>query len=259
MPEKDEIPPQSPVPELVTSDGAQPIYFNSRHLPAPSLSYVAWLDVMGSKAAMTQSLQRSAHIICRLHIAILKHRKHPQLEVSPFMDGAYIRCPSQHSMLSFLSDVFFELAHEFCNAREHQFRFMPRCGLAYGSLIQGVDIPTNASKILGAHSNKQYRESIYLGYPMVQAFTSEASAPPFGVAIHESARSFAPQKIQPLSGLWWRWFSREQSASLEPFVGTLKTYFEWLGGNALSIGYSESSHKLHRQMAYEYFSVSTVV
>ena len=45
-----------------------------------------------------------------------------------------------------------------------------------------------------------------LGIPLVQAFLAESGAPPFGIYVHESARSFAPPNQSPISHILWRWW-----------------------------------------------------
>jgi hypothetical protein len=231
------------------------IYFNPDRLPPSYPAYVAWLDVMGSRAAMSQSLFRSSQYIGRLHVAILMHRKKPGLQTSPFMDGAYVRAEYQRNMLEFLWGVFEELAHDFLTSREHRHRFMPRCGLSFGHIIQGINIPTDVSIILGAYSNSVYREGIYLGYPMVQAHGSEALAAPFGVAIHESARSFSQDGDRPLSGLWWRWHTYRRPDYLDDFIKMLMSYFDWCDTHTHSLDYPKERIAAHRAMAYEYFDI----
>jgi hypothetical protein len=231
------------------------VYINTNHLPYPTETYVAWLDVMGSRSTMATSLLKSSNNIGRLHIAILMNRNW-DLQTSPFMDGAYIRSPGQAPMLDFLWGVFEEMAYDFLNAREHRHRFMPRCGLAFGGIIEGVQIPTTVSKILGARVNSVYREGIYFGYPMVQAFRSEGDAPPFGIAINESARGFAPYRERPLSGVWWRWHIYRPVDFLRDFVSKLMDYFDWCEAHSNSLGYPIDRIRAHRAMAAEYFDTS---
>jgi hypothetical protein len=236
-----------------SSVGRKRIFFNPESLPASYPAYVAWLDVMGSKSAMSQSLMRSAQYIGRLHVAILMNRKKSGLFTSPFMDGAYVRSDYQRTMLDFLWGVFEELAYDFLTAREHRHRFMPRCGLSFGHIIQGTDISTHVSIILGAFTNVVYREGIYLGFPMVQAYASESQAAPFGIAIHESARSFSHDVERPLAGLWWRWHLYRKPDYMDDFVKMLFSYFDWCQNHTHTLGYAKDRILAHRQMASEYF------
>src|SRR5438309_875923 len=102
--------------------------------------------------------------------------------------------------LNFLRGVFGALGHEFNVTEENRFRFIVRGGLAFGPAIHGADVPAAASSVVAGP--RQYRDSILLGMPMVQAHLAEADAPPFGVFVHESARAFAPRGEEPLHDRW---------------------------------------------------------
>jgi hypothetical protein len=244
----------APVANATETRERRKIFLDPRQLPQPREEYVCWLDVMGARTTMARSLFKSTNNIGRLHIAILMNRnRNRELQTSPFMDGAYIRSQNQAPMLEFLWGVFEDLAFEFLKAREHRHRFMPRCGLSFGSIIQGVNIPTSVSKILGARSNTVYREGIYFGYPMVQAYMAESSAPPFGVSIDESARSFAPHQHRPLSGSWWRWQRYRPVEFIDDFMIKLRSYFDWCEMHTYSTGYPSERIRVHRAMAEEYF------
>jgi hypothetical protein len=43
------------------------------------------------------------------------------------------------------------------------------------------------------------RQALLIGMPMIHAYQTERQAPPFGIFVHESARSFAPGNEVPLS------------------------------------------------------------
>ena len=236
--------------------GAQerlPIYFNFDRLPQPRATYVAWVDVMGAGNMMSQSLLKSANCIGRLHIALIMALNR-DLAVSPFMDGAYVRAERQEVMLDVLCRVFEEMAFYFLKAKEHKRRFLIRAGLAFGEVIEGVSIPTSTSKILGAYNKTWYREGIYFGHPIQQANRAEKSAPPFGIAIDESARGFCQSDERPLSGLWWRWDKRQEPPYMGEFKTTLVGYLEWCRKHALSTDYKDDRIETHRRMAEEYFA-----
>jgi hypothetical protein len=232
----------------------QRLYFDTKELPNANMRYVAWLDLMGSKSAMQRSLHISANNIGRLHLAILMHRKKPRLTVSPFMDGAYVRTENKSSMTEFLNHTFEELAHDFVTADCHEHRYLPRCGLSFGPIIEGADFRTKLSKILGAYSNSDYRQGILFGYPMVDAFSTEHDAPPFGIAIHSSAREFSAGNAMPFSGVWWRWFDQHRPEYLDEFKKTLFDYFDWMQTRCYQLLYPKDRIKVHREMAEEYFS-----
>jgi len=51
----------------------------------------------------------------------------------------------------------------------------------------------------------EYREGILLGITLTQAFDVARSAAPFGIALHESAKAFAPAEDEVLSGTHSKW------------------------------------------------------
>ena len=239
-------------------DPSKRIYLNSNKIPYLVPRYVAWLDVMGSRSTMQRSLHASINNVGRLHVAILMHRKQPGLTVSPFMDGAYIRTRGKPSMLDFLHFTFEELAHDFVTQEWHEQRFLSRCGLSFGNVLEGTEIPTSVNFIIGAKSNTDYRTGVIFGYPMVEAFQSEATAPPFGIAIHASARSFAKENSKPLSGFWWKWFKYRDVVPeyFDEFKSTLIDYFKWCERRTHTLMYAKDRVFAHRAMAEEYFELS---
>jgi hypothetical protein len=219
------------------------------------LHYVVWLDVMGARQAMAQSLVRSSNHIGRLHVCILKHINR-DLCIVPFMDGAYIVSNHQEALFAFLHNVFEDLAYNFVCARRPEYRFLPRCGIAYGNLIHGVDIPTSVNIILGAKSHTWYRESVLFGIPMVQAYQTEAQAAPFGVAVHESSRDFAPEGHRPISCLWWHWYENMTIHYFDVFRRCLADHFQWCAENHFGLNYPLDRVHAHRDMAHEYFDIA---
>lgn len=131
-------------------------------------------------------------------------------------------------------------------------RFLVRGAIAYGPVIQGGSVQSQANWTLDAHDC--YRKSVLLGLPMTQAYYSESEAPPFGIAIDDSARAFAPEGEKPFSFIWWDWFT-----SVEPPLDTgamlegLKKYFDWHHEFTNTSGYRRDRITEHRQLAQEFF------
>jgi hypothetical protein len=102
------------------------------------------------------------------------------------MDGVYITSPRQGPLRYLLSAVLRRLAETFLVEKTPWFKFMVRGCISFGPLIDGRDLPEQASHSLAR--NPTYRDSILIGIPLAQAYRGETSAPPFGVFIDESAR-----------------------------------------------------------------------
>ena len=62
----------------------------------PEPFYVARLDMMGARAAMTRSIQASAAFIGKLHVAMLEAPRDELVAMVPTIDGAYVVCKTSH-------------------------------------------------------------------------------------------------------------------------------------------------------------------
>lgn len=229
-----------------------PLYFNADELPAQANEYIAWVDVMGTQASMSRSLRATANFIFKLHAAALQ-APHASMTLYPVMDGIYAAAATQAEMQVFLRSLFQEVAEEFNNQPNSMYRFVARGALAFGPVVHGRDLPSAASNTLGA--NGAYRDQILLGIPMVQAHLSEASAPPFGIAIHESARAFAPSGSEPFHAVWWKWATATSQSIWDALSGNLDSYLDWCEARSAPLGYPADRIDAHRRMARQYFAL----
>ena len=141
------------------TDGKLP-YFDSSHLSDPSNSYVAWLDVMGTRAVMSRSLSMSATFICKLHVTAIEAAVGKNIRLYPVMDGLYVVANTRALISGFLETVFSRLADVFINESAQHHRFIVKAAIAYGPIIHGSDIGSNASWSLDEHA--EYKRSILL-------------------------------------------------------------------------------------------------
>ena len=198
---------------------------------------------------MSRSLARSANFIFKLHTAALQ-APNQNVNMYPVMDGLYAASPSQSNISNFLKSVMRDIAAEFIREPNMHHRFLVKGALAFGPVIHGSAIPQPASATL--YGNPVYRDSLLLGLPMVQANACERLAPPFGIYVHESARTFAPPRTKPLPVIWWKWQNRNQAVWGQ--LGTeLNRYFDWCEERAGEIDYASSRIEAHRTMANQYF------
>jgi hypothetical protein len=234
------------------------LYFNSNDLREPTCEYVAWADIMGMGPAMGRSLHISANFVFKLHIAALQSSTE-SVRIYPVMDGFYAVSPEQKPILEFLTAVFDRCAEEFLttSAQRPLHRFIVRAALAHGFVIRGEEVPDKASNnekggdnILA--TNPGYRNSLLLGLPVVQAHEYEREAPPFGIYVHESARSHAPATSVPLHFVWWHW-GNKSNPNWSKLLAALKKHYAWCRKVARSIEYKEDRINDHQKMAEEYF------
>ncbi len=234
-----------------------PVFFDSRHLPQPQPEYVAWIDVMGIGPVMGRSLDIAANFIFKLHVAALQA---PAAQVTryPVMDGLYVASAIQQSLLSFLRSVLEECGDLFLNTIEPFHRFIVRGALAYGPVIHGASVPdaavqapSTAQNVFAA--NPSYKVAIMLGLPLVQAHESERLAPPFGIYVHESARSFAPPGAAPLHHVWWTW-GHPGIRTWAALPVALTSHYAWCRQRARAIQYEADRIAVHEEMANQYFA-----
>lgn len=225
-----------------------PLNFNADQLPAMVSEYVAWIDVMGTQISMSRSIKITANFIFKLHIAAIRSQI-PGVMIYPVMDGFYASTSDRNVMLDFLRHVFRSVAEEFIATTQSQHRFMIRGGLAFGPIIHGNTVGQCATELA---NNATYANAVLLGMPMVQAYLSEGSAPPFGVFVHESARVFSPNGTEPLHWIWWQWRS-EGSPTWDALKQPLLAHLNWCKARALGILYPVDRIAAHEMMVKQYF------
>lgn len=201
---------------------------------------------------MSRSLSTTANFIFKLHTAALQ-ATNQNIRLYPVMDGIYASSASQPDMLDYLRGVFEAVADEFNSTARPQYRFIVKGALAFGPVIDGINIPQQASPTLAG--NPPYKDAILLGLPMVQAHVSEKLAPPFGLFIHESARTFTTGGQNPLPYVWWKWVNNNNQHVWNTLHGNLGTHFDWCAARALALEYTSDRIKVHKEMAAQYFSI----
>lgn len=218
-------------------------------------AYVCWIDLMGSRGTMARSLEQSAIDILSLHATADQSHDVDNIDLLPLQDGLYIVSESQSAMKGFLGNTFNSLAAESIETYD-RFKYIVRGSLAYGEVVLGEDLPEeiNSEFISGSFPT----DALILGAPVTQAYNNESKAPPFGIYVHESARSLVPSgeastATTPMEFIWWRWYEDKETDS-EEIYESLEDYFEWCGKNNLRIGYDEKDMERHQDMAEQYLN-----
>lgn len=182
--------------------------------------YVCWIDTMGTQNTMSESLAKSANFILKLHAVILEATKQrgDSVTVYPVMDGAYITCTNKDDITAVIKRVYTNLYKVFHDEPDFGKRFIIRGSLAYGEIIDGKLLTDSVTTDI----NSEYKNSILLGMPIIQAFRSESFSPPFGVFIHESARKF--DESYKIQGKTFRWWDKVDGDNIGK---TIIGYFKW--------------------------------
>lgn len=274
------------------------LYFNAKEISGYIHNeYVCWIDVMGTKNTMYQSVMTSANFIFKLHSAaiisknlcevrgnseellpekaetnhmdcenlenITHEESHTHSVVSssngegitlyPVMDGVYVTSKKKGLIIKFLKNMYKSIAEQVVSEEEYRHFFVIKGTLAYGPIIHGSDITAKESTYL--YDNMEYTKSILIGLPMIQAFTSENLAPPFGIYVHESARAFFPGNDGPLPYKWWRWWINNDISSCfkSDFVNRMNDYYSYCEKRYLELDYSLDKIVKHKEEFNQYF------
>ena len=159
-------------------------------------------------------------------------------------------CPSTSvRSRSFLSDVFPFYGRRVSCAYDWE-RSVIRGAVAYGPVILGEECKSGSLFL----KENDYANGILLGMPLVQAYTAERDAPPFGVFVHESVRAFGQMGQHSISTPLWRWWTKstENSKIAAALLPCLRNYFDWSRSNPVSSGYPADRIEVHKVLAEEY-------
>lgn len=213
--------------------------------------YVLWVDIMGSQGKMLRNVRTAAIPLMKLHIAALAAQKKTLggIELFPVIDGIYVVSEHFSSIAFFLSDVFRSMAAEFIVLKNWE-RSVIRGAVAYGPIILGEECKGGSLFL----KETDYANGILLGMPLVQAYTAERDAPPFGVFVHESVRAFGHIGQHSISTPLWRWWTKgsENSKIAAALLTCLQDYFGWSRSNPVTSGYPADRIEFHRMLAEEY-------
>lgn len=190
----------------------------------------------------------SANFVFKLHVAALEAQG-TSVKLYPVMDGFYACTKSRAELEQFLCPVFEVLSTLFMKQDNPMFRFIVRGAIAYGDVCHGRDIGDVGSKKLAA--KPEYRAAIMLGSPVVDAYRTEAMAPPFGIAVHTSARVSPETGEAPYNMEWWPWWRQEFDR--EAFMRRLELHYNWCRQFSGKIGYAPSRIAVHEALATRYF------
>ncbi len=235
------------------------IFFDSKYLVNPHYDYVCWLDVMGTANQMLRSLPIAANFIFKLQCAVLEAAEEVAegqgVRLYPVMDGVYITAERRMTLQRLLNQALCRLAITFLHEPVPFHQFLVRGAIAFGPVYHGCDLDQRTSFVLKRHEG--IRDSMLMGLPMAQAYRDEREAPPFGLAVHSSARGFAPDGDQPFRFIWLDWFNySDPKVDPAQMLAHLDEYFEWQLAHSTVTGYAEDRIRHHLKLVREYFTLS---
>ena len=206
--------------------------------------YVCWLDLMGTKSLMKRSPTTCTINICQLHVC-LSSFKSENVRLYPVMDGAFITTKSKTDLKNFLRNVFSSMSNDFIEGKNHLYQSIIRASIAFGPLIHGIDIESD--KI-----SKEYKNSLLFGLPMTQAYSSENKAPPFGIYIDKSARTFATPDEKPFTTRWYIWFDPKYDSGR--LIKAINKFYDWAEKMSFCLPLNEDTILLHKKKSEQYLN-----
>lgn len=127
--------------------------------------------------------------------------------------------------------------------------------LAHGPVVEGKQLLRCAPKL---QRNPDHAKTVLLGGALAHAYRVEKEAPPFGIAIHETAATCLGEG-NTLSGKyleWWKTrYSRKDDCLLawEPYQ-SLKAHYLWCSYRSSHLDYPKEAMNDHRAKVDEYFA-----
>lgn len=242
--------------------------FNSEHLQSANNVYVAWLDLMGAGHTMSISVAKSANFLARLHMAVHRAQTEVQFQgrLQTINDGVFIVSASKKELMSVLGRAMILLSCHFVAVPRPHDRFLLRGGIAFGPVYFGNDlIPGIEPKKL--RDKAEFMAPVMFGPPIIQAYRSESAAPPYGIAVHESARAFSPEGEEPFRMTHWLWWDPGEPVdypkNIPPLTeikdclaSDLAAHFDWIGETLIYHELDSAKLQTWRIKCSQYFRVS---
>ena len=242
--------------------------FNSEYIKPASNYYVGWVDLMGAGHTMTTSVQKSANFLARLHMSVAQSMHEVQFdgEILAINDGVFIISKSKIDIQSIIGRILILLSANFIAIPRPHDRFLLRGAIAYGpvyfgdQIIQGVIPKKMRTKVEG------FLDRVMFGPALIQAYQAESKAPPYGIAIHETARAFCPDGETPFRLTHWPWWAPNEEVkypkSLPPMTTfkdclskELDAHFTWMKDTAIFHSLDAAKIDHWRRICGEYYKI----
>jgi hypothetical protein len=263
--EPDEKHPFYPIKIFSQSVSDQKLRFSSEKLGAAANYYVAWLDLMGAGHIMGTSVHKSANFLVRLHMAIETARMESgyELKTLPINDGIFIIGQKKGEVMTVVRHAMILLAARFIATPRPHDRCLMKGAIAFGPVYAGEQLKPGISR-RKIRERPEFLERVWFGPPIIQAYKSESTAPPYGIAIHESARSFSAGEDPPFQMTHWLWWQDNSESRPIPNVPPLTVfkdclalelqgYFDWMKSTLLFHGVSADKLKSWSEACNQYF------
>lgn len=229
-------------------------YFGPQHVPDSSEEYyVGWVDLMGVGDAMTRSYKSAATNIGKLYSAINNHRHSDRIEVYPMADGMYI-LGDEDEDVNYVATIMSNIFRQFGNLTYHRatdpgdnygpwLGFLLRGGIAYGEVYHGSDVDEEEESDLNGVS---WMDNVPFGAAIAYAHHEERGIAPYGIGVHESAKSSDDE---------WKWWNSYSDDTKSNVVKYIEIHFKWCLDNIDNLLYGKERLYVHKERAENYFEL----
>jgi len=222
---------------------------------------------MGASHMMSTSVQKTASFLARLHMAVEIACSEAGFSGDrlPINDGVFLISKSRTEIMTVVRSILALMALSFIATQRPQDRCLMRGAIAFGPVHFGRDLlPHVGSKKL--RSTPGFLGHVAFGHLIARAYQTEGTSVPYGIAIHESARAFAPSGSAPFRmkhWLWWANHSEMAPPKNVPPLATLKdclqeeflAHFAWLRSSLVFHGISSDKIGVWEGIVSEYYSL----
>lgn len=229
-----------------TASQIQDIFFDVRDMARPHSKYVAFVDIMGMKATLFRSFNKSTIFMGKLHSVLAELDGSDATTIYPVMDGAYLVAEVFESIIGFMRKVYDRISDVFLNTEKLDECFIARGGLAFGPVRDGKDITGKVSRTLA--ENTDYKRHLLFGLPITLAFEGEKQAPPFGIFIDTTVRAELGDQV---SGIWYKWCKDSRKCSA--IHQKLLDYFAWAKSKNVELRYEDADIDRHSKLSSQFW------
>lgn len=245
---------------------SEKIGFSSKDMVADNF-YVAWVDIMGARYLMENSMQKAANVLARLHASVRYSidESNASSIIIPVNDGVFIIEKDKKKVMEIMQRVMCYLVGRFIETNNQMDRFMFRSGISFGPVVVGDEVDKyymNAST-----SAKKCLSGVAFGPAISKAYEAEGKASPFGVYIDISARSFCNSDDGPFQISHWLWWNSINKNNHKTFKGMpslvnlknallseIDEYFEFLIDGEIFLEIGRDKIKKYQEMARQYLN-----
>jgi len=217
---------------------------------------------------MNVSVAKTANAVARLHMAVHHARNSCEFsgEILPINDGIFLASKSKNETCNVLRMTMIMLAATFLCTPVPANRFLYRGAIAFGPVVSGADLSCGLSVKKKEKGVGECLERVMIGSPVIQAYQAETNAPPFGIAVHESARAFAGEGDRPFPSTHWLWWVIGEGERRPEIIGDfgkfkevlrneVASHLKWLGHYEMFNRVAEDKIKKYSSMSEQYFSI----